>query len=735
MHKLIFFLTAVLLYSSSIAMADICSVLASDDVDFLPVVANPENQQIDAKADHAQLVKDDTSVFTGNVELRQANRELIADRATYNKTTGYITAQGNVRIRDSDIILHSAEAEWSVTADQGDTLDASYLLRGNYARGIASTAHQQGRALTILDNATYTTCSANDSAWQLSASTVKLNHQTAVGVAHHAVLRLGGFPVFYTPYVNFPLNDERKSGFLTPSVGTSGKLGTEIITPYYWNIAPNMDATLTPRNMSKRGLMLIGEFRYLSHKSRGILGVDYLPNDDLKRDGLKINKYYNQNRKHIKWLHNTQVTPRLYTNVDYNYVSDIEYLNDFGSSLGLTSTTHIKRLFQASYNHNNWSLNGRVESYQTLADVVKPYQRSPEISFTSSLPNQFIGLTYALKARYVKFDHKTKLRGRRIDIVPAVSLPLRWAAAFVKPRAALHSTWYELNYKDGSEVKGDRMPTRALPLLSVDSGLFFERDINIWGQDYIHTLEPRAFYLYVPERDQQHIPIFDTSLRTFNMAQLFSYDRFSGNDRIGDTNQVSMAITSRIVDRKTGQENFRFSVGQIQYLKNRNVALHNSGKDTRSQSDIVAEAVLSLGKKWKIRSEMQWDPYQGLANILAAQLRYRGDNKSIFNITHRYRRDRKEQIDLSTYVPFNHKWSMVGRWYYSMKEDEHNTLESLLGIQYDSCCWAARLVGSDYYNKTDKKLDFGMFFQLELRGLGIFGQKTDELLKESILGY
>ena len=739
MRKLIFFSSAIIAFcSSAIALADSCSIVANSAVSFLPATLNPEDKEIDIKANDAELVKDGLSVFTGDVEARQAKREIQSDRATYHHVSGDITATGDVRIRGRDVILYAQKATWSMTEDKGDATEASYLLRESNARGTADTIHQHGDKMTVLDDATYTTCPPGDNAWQLSGSTVDLNHEKAVGVARHAVLRLGGFPVFYSPYVTFPLNDDRKSGFLTPSFGTSSKLGTEISVPYYWNIAENKDATLTVHNMSKRGLMLAGEFRYLTQKSSGIFTGAYLPTDDLRADGFRVNKNYNQNRKHVKWRHNTQFTPRLYTDIDYGYVSDKEYLADFGGNLALASATHIKRALQVGYNANHWGVTGRLESYQTLGDATKPYQRLPELSFKGSLPNKLMGLSYDLTAKYVNFDHDTKIRTHRVSLEPSVSLPLRSSAGFLIPRVAINHTHYDLSYKDDNRrVKGDKSLTRTLPIFSVDSGLFFDRDTNIWSVDYLHTLEPRIFYLNVPYRDQSHIPVFDSGLRSFNMGQLFTYDRFSGGDRIGDTDQVSLSVTSRVINKKTGRENFRFSVGQIQYFEDRNVALTGTGKNTLSNSDIITEAVLSPSKEWKISNEIHWDTYDGRYKTLEARLRYRSQHGSLFNITHRYHRDSKEQIDVSTYLPLNHKWSIMGRWYYSLKRAEHHTLESLFGIQYDTCCWTARLIGRDYYasNKADKKLYFGTFFQIELKGLGVFGQKTEELLRDSILGY
>lgn len=699
---------------------------------FLPVVANQDEEVIDVKADGVQLVDEGTSVFSGDVEVLRGGQELTSDRATYNKTSGDVTARGNVQIRDSDMILNSEQAEWSLVDDDGSMIDAEYKLREGHARGKAKYVYRQGTTRTDLKNATYTTCAPGDDSWLLQSSNVKLDHVKAVGEARNVVVRLGDIPVFYSPYLSFPLNDERKSGFLTPTAGSTDETGFDLRTPYYWNISPNKDATITPRYMSERGLMLNGEFRYLEQKHAGILDAGYLNSDDLDENNGVINPYHEQDRKHFSWKHESQFTSRFQADVDYNYVSDNAYLEDFSSGLSLTSTTHINRLLNVGYYSDNWNVTGRLQGYQTITDTSKPYQRLPQLRFQGSLPDQIMGLNYEMTAEYVEFDHESRVAGQRFDIEPAVSLPWRSAAAFVTPRIALHHTRYDLDANGTTIVNSS--PTRTLPVSSIDSGLFFERDMTFSGSNYIHTLEPRAFYLYIPERNQDEIPVFDTGLRTFSMGQLFSHDRFSGVDRVGDTNQLSLALTSRIIDQQTGREKLRATLGQIQYYSDRTVTLNGTTPETQSDSDMVAEVVASIAEEWSVRSEIQWNPHGDTNNMSALALTYRGDNGRLLNVSHRYRRDDLEQVDISARIPFNKKWSMVGRWYHSIKDQR--TLEGLAGIEYDSCCWATRLVVRNYVNNsTDEDRNLAIFLQLELKGLGNFGQKTETLLEKSILGY
>lgn len=740
MRKLITFSTVTLVCFSSLVCAElnlpICGV--SNDGDFLPFVAESEQRAVDVKSDAAEVIDQGMSVFTGNVVINRAGQELQANRATYEQTTGDITAQGDITLRDSSMIVNSQKAEWSTSKDEGTLINADYRIREMHARGNAEHIYRQGKVKTTLKDATYTTCSAGDNAWLLDASKVSLDHEKAVGSARNVVVRMGGVPVFYTPYISFPLSDERKSGFLAPTFGSTEQTGFDASTPYYWNISPNEDATITPRYMTDRGLMLNGEFRYLYGLGQGVVDAGFLASDDLEKNGLNPNPNFEEDRKHFSWQNSSRLSSRWRSTLDYNYQSDAAYIEDFSTNLSLASTTHLNRQLNVAYNADNWNFTGRLQGYQTLTDVVSPYKKLPQLRISGLLPDQIMGMSYGLTAEYVDFDHDQLTSGQRFDIEPAVSLPWQNAAGFITPRLALRHTQYNLTENDTAVV--NTTPSRSLPIASIDSGLFFDRDISLAGNQYTNTLEPRLFYLYIPDRDQSDIPLFDSGIRTFNMGQLFAYNRFSGTDRVGDANQVTTALTSRIIDQQSGREKLRVTFGQIHYFEDRKVSLNNNAVETRSNSDMVAEIVASVAKEWTARGEIQWDPDGSSNNLSALSVRYRGDNGRLLNISHRYRRNGinntagLEQFDFSARIPFNQQWSMVGRWYHSLKDKR--TLESLAGIEYDSCCWSTRLVMRDYINNaSDQERNLAIFFQIELKGLGAFGQNSDRLLADSVLGY
>ena len=737
------------LYSSLIFACSTGTVLAAEawqycdiaqDADFLPYAEIAGETPVDIKADTADVALEGTSTFTGNVIIEQNGQELRAEHATYNRLTGDVNARDNLQIRDSEMIVNSEQAEWSLDKDEGTLTDTQYRVRSTHARGDADTIHRQGKTTTTLKEATYTTCAESDNAWILKADEVVLNHDEGVGTAEGVVIRLADVPVVYLPYISFPLNDDRKSGFLTPAMGVTDETGFDLRTPFYWNIAPNRDLTITPRFMSRRGLMLTGDYRYLYEQGEGRLNAGFLNNDRQKdRDG-NVNPYYDEDRNHVLLRHKGNINSRWSTNVDYNYVSDNAYLEDFGTDLTLASITHLNQELDAKYRGDNWAVTGRVQDYQTLTDVSSPYKRLPQFLFNGALPNKVAGMKFGLTAEYVDFDHDTKVTGQRIDVEPVVSLPWRSSAAFIEPRVALRHTQYELDDKNLAADADDSI-SRTLPIVSLDSGLFFDRDMTMGSSNYTHTLEPRAFYLYVPEENQDDIPDFDSGDRTFNMNQLFSYNRFSGRDRIGDANQMTLALTSRIISQETGREKFRFTFGQIQYFSDREVNLSSStAAQTRSNSDMVVEMVASIAEEWTLRSEVQWDAYSYNSNMSNLQLRYQSDNGKLLNFAHRYRRDDVtsleglEQVDISTRLPIGKKWSVVGRWYHSLKYNQ--TVEGLAGVEYQSCCWSSRLVVRNYVNDvSDDDRNLAIFFQIELKGLGMFGQKSDSLLESSILGY
>jgi len=561
-----------------------------------------------------------------------------------------------------------------------------------------------------------------------------LNKNTGVGEAKNVSVSFKGVPFFYLPYLTFPIDDRRKSGVLTPTIGTSDSAGADISVPYYFNIAPHMDATITPRIMSKRGLMLGGEFRYLAENFSAELRGEVLPNDREQKSGG------NEDRGAFSIKARSTPAERWRYDLNINHISDENYLDDFGGSLAAVSTRHQERRGDIRYQGDGWNFLGRVQNYQTIDTTIatnsQPYDRLPQLLVTMNKPNQALGLTYHLNAEYVSFGHNsdTKIAGDRINLRPGVSLPLRNSWGFLTPKVTIDHTSYKL---DNQTAGLDNSPSRTLPTLSLDGGLIFERETNLFDSALTQTLEPRLFYLYTPEEDQSEIPDFDTAEYDFSFANLFRENRFSGSDKIGDANQLTTAVTTRFLETESGRELAQASIGQIFYFRDRDVQLQSSSSTTAndSSSSVVAAISANLGNNWRANAALQWNPHQddNATEKGSAGIHYKDSANRIVNASYRYTSGTIEQTDVSARWPITHNLTAVGRWNYSLLFNE--TMEKFAGIEYSNCCWTTRFVARDYKSSVDDEGNLAFFIQLELKGLTSIGDKVDRFLERGILGY
>jgi LPS-assembly protein len=390
----------------------------------------------------------------------------------------------------------------------------------------------------------------------------------------------------------------------------------------------------------------------------------------------------------------------------------------------------------------------RLENYQTvdrtIAAVDRPYKRLPQINFNAYSPGGNNRFHYDLRSEFTYFDRGDNnslsvdnVTGARLDLMPSISYPYRTASTFLTPKIGLRYTQYDLHNTSTFESS----PSRLLPVLSVDSGVFFERDFSLFGKKSLQTLEPRIFYLYIPEENQDDLPIFDTGLYDFSFDSLFREDRFSGNDRLGDANQFTLALTSRLIDHDTGKEKAYVSLGQIYYLSDREVILPDGVKLDDDSSPFVAEIGTTLFNHWRLRGDMQWDPNTNTTEKLLAQVQYKPAANKVINLSYRVRDTSGrstnlaniEQSDISFHWPLNQNWSMIGRWNYAIPENR--SLEIFGGIEYDSCCWGFRAVARRFLTDIDGSFDTGIFLQLELKGLSGIGRKTVDFLKQKVPGY
>ena len=704
-------------------------------------VGNPRAALVHPAPEQQMLIDADGSVLEqsrnrvrleGNVQVRRAESLLEADSVVYERTAETLDAEGNIYFEQPGLRLTAAQGHFDIASNQGDLKQVSYRLSDQGARGDADSALIESADLTHFKQIDYTTCKPGQNSWLLEADKLDIDKANGVGTAWHAKLRFKGVPFLYVPYATFPIDDRRKSGLLFPSVGRSDRSGTDIAVPYYFNIAPNMDATFTPRIMSKRGLLLGGEFRYLQEQHAGQVRAEILPDDREVADDQ------DSSRGAFSWQSKGRIAPGWTFATDINYVSDNDYLTDLGGSLAVTSTRHLERLGQINYTGADWRFLGRTQHYQTIDDSIassdRPYSRLPQLLFNLRKPNQAYGLTYHLQSEYVNFDHSDEdnVKGHRFNLQPGVSLPLTRRWGYLTPKASLRYTRYALE----NQVPGaDDNPDRLLPTFSLDSGLFFERSADWFGNAAIHTLEPRLFYLVTPFEDQDELPNFDTADITFGFPSLFQENRFSGSDKIGDANQLTAALTSRILSDSTGRELLRASIGQIFYFRDRKVQLTGETAKKESSSSVVAELASEINQNWRLRTGIQWDPHKSSDNLDNAlfSIHYKDGQERVLNAEYNYTRDSVEQMDLSGRWPVNSQWSLVGRWTYSQLFEE--TVQAFAGIEYDNCCWRIRLIGQQLLTDIDSDPDNSVLLQFQLKGLGGWGDADDDFLESNISGY
>ena len=711
----------------------------------------PESLAIDEvhiMADQADLAEQGVSVLEGNVEITRGSQQVRADTVTYDNQAEKAEMQGNIEFWDDSIYLQGESGQVDFIEKDGVFTRSNYRIIDNRGRGEAENVyHHDVQNYSDLNSVTYSTCDPEDNFWKLSAGSIHLDHEKEQGSARNVVLRIKDMPVFYTPYISFPLSDKRKTGFLYPNFGTSRRSGFDVRTPYYLNLAPNMDATIAPRLLTDRGLMLIGQYRYLLRHGLGEINAEYLPSDNQSDDDHRNLVSF----KHTQWIKGGRI------HLDYNRVSDKRYFEDFGSTLSTTSTRFLLQRALISYSGSgsgyHWGLSGNLQNYQsvdrTLPANFRPYKRLPQIQFNAYTPRANNRLNLNLRSEFVYYDRDgiptiptANVNGIRLDVLPSISYPMHTASTFLIPKVSARYTQYSLS--DTGAGSFESSPYRLLPVVSIDSGVFLERETTLFNRTMVQTLEPRLFYLYIPGENQADLPVFDTSLYDFTFSSLFREDRFSGPDRMGDANQFTLGLTSRLLNYSTGQEIGYLSLGQIFYLADRNVILPGGVKRDEDSSPFVAEIGTSIIDDWLFLGNVQWDPNNNKTEKITAAIQYNPAPDTVVNLAYRLRDSTNsitssrrltdiEQTDVSFNWPFNQNWNIIGRWNYSIKASK--SLDIFGGLEYESCCWAFRAIARRFLTDIDGEFETGIFFQIELKGLAGLGTKTEEFLEQHIPGY
>lgn len=738
-----------------------------------PTTGNPGQLIVNGAA--VETAGDGIVDVTGGITAQQDSARLSADRGVFDQNSQTFTLNGNIQIRQPGLLLVGENATADRAVGTAELQNASYVLHEEGARGTADIiVYKDEQGIITIDNGVYSRCEPGSNAWLLAGDSFELNQNTGMGTARGVTLRVKDVPVMYLPWVRFPITDQRASGFLAPIIGNTRDGGLDIAAPYYLNLAPNYDATLTPRIQSERGVMLGVETRYLGSNWQQVLDMNYLPNDRLYDAATVGMPDSDSPPKEDRWALNYDFAAVLTrgwgANISYRSISDFEYFQDIGSN-GLMSTTQsfLYRTANLYYNSRNWTFVAATQDVQlidpSVAREFEPYRTLPRLTLDGnySLP---AGFEVGVDSEYTVFDRDLNpvyfsrnqinngilVTGSRLAITPEISLPLSNSYAFFTPTMKYkYAAW---NLDDWRPNASDS-PSRSIFSGNIDTGLIFERDTTIGGQGFRQTLEPRLFYLYNEYEDQSDIPLFDTSELTFSFNQLFRDDRFSGADRVGDANQLTVAVSSRFYDMN-GQEKARFSLGQIQHFEDRRVTLAGipglipGQKERQSGSAVTGEVMYQIADRWRTGSYVEWNTHENSLDVGNVQLQYQSDADHILNIGYRYRDmpapiffngiDRRiKQTDISAVWPLTDSWNLVARWNYDYSNDR--SLETIAGLEYSNCCWNVRVIARQwidnnalYFGREDDNT--GVFVQFELKGLGsLLGGNVSSILNNGISGY
>jgi LPS-assembly protein len=769
-----------------------------------------------------------TSVIEGKVTINRAGQQITTNKAyLYRDASGKINAVemiGNVHLREPNTLIVAKEGRYDFVTNEKvmrkilyrtslnsvkDTTGKSTLSIAGPKVAERETLHERkitkmtawGKAYEFKQTepkifkfarASFTTCPPISPMWRLRASHIVLDKNTGRGYATNARILVKQVPVFYTPYINFSIDNQRKTGFLWPVLGAPNKWGPTILTPFYWNMAPNYDSTITPGYLSKRGVQISDNFRYLTPYNTGNLDVSILPGDRDFRDfqtsakeeysnssdpavQAELSRLLNTSntRRALAWRDQGRFSDHWHSKVDFNYAGDDYYMQDFGNTLNEITQNQLLEQAELEYKSTHTDFIGRLQAYQTLHPISEneppiqnQYRRLPQLMLNLDYPEQKYGLEYFANNEATHFDiNKTPGSstllpvGNRINVQPGISLPLTWPYFYINPRLQLALTHYDL--QQTAQTNTPDSIQRSLPIFDIASGFALNRDLNLFGYLFHQTLEPQVYYTYIPYRNQASIPLFDTTINTLTYDQIFNYNRFTGIDRIGDANQIGVGVTTRLIDQETGLEKVRIGVGEIIYFANRLVTQCNDDSCSDNPSNHSNYQRLSpvsgiidyhIQERWHFTTNAIWNPVSKQIDNSTLTLQYTQDPQRVMNFGFTFARsgdvlsgivtnsprNNLKVTDISFAWPFLHDVSAVGRWSYNWN---HQHLQNLLyGLQYESCCWAVQFVGGraftglDPSNNQSFNYNNEFYIQFALKGLGNVGKDPSALLG-NITGY
>ena len=747
---------------------------------------DPEKANIFGTADYSESEKQTKFIMRDDVRLTQGRRSFRADTFTFDKTTREAELDGNIQVREPGLLLRADKAYVDTNTGNARLDNARFVLYETRVRGRAGNLQKFGDAVISLDQGTFTSCEPGDNTWSIQGSNITLHNDKHYGTAKHMRLHIKDIPVVYAPYFRFPVGPDRLTGFLFPSIGFDEDDGIgEFSAPFYWNIAPNYDATITPRYLSDHGYMLATELRHKSVFFDTELSGSVLNNDrsgDTGRDEEINQQYLGKDR----WQYSlTQIGGRNQpwaTEIDYTDVSDTDYIRDVdGSAVDLNRQAYIRQRAAASYSSEHWQLGAKAEEFRLLTSSQLPYRELPRLhadgqyrinDWLIELDNEY---THFGMNRYFEEDPANALfkadliTGERLRTNYKVTWDKEFTAGYVKPGLGVKTLGYELEATN-LRADVDSSQNYTAPQGSLDMGLYFERDKTLFGGAFTQTLEPRAFYLYRDYENQDALygltsaasyVNFDTSDLIFTYNQLFRDSRFSGGDRIDDTNHLALGLTSRFVESDTGIERLRLSIGQISYFEDREVSILNNDAayaNTRTSSAVAGQVSALIGDHLRISSDVLYDHQQEQINTVSTSLNYMDEQYRILNLGYRYSRDpvslspletapsigqNLNQIDITTLWPVSSQWALIARANYDFTYNAE--LDTFAGLEYTDCCYRVRLLARQWVdfdfspdfmeNLSNDDYDRGVFVEVQLRGFGNLSQRISNLLDKAMFGY
>ncbi|HTD05745.1 LPS-assembly protein LptD [Undibacterium sp.] len=660
--------------------------------------------------------------FDNDVEIVKGGMTLNADRATYRNLEDEVDASGNLRLQRFGDCYSGDTMRLQMDTGIGYIENPVYKLVKNNAQGHASRVDFLSEEHSVIHSGTYSTCQGLSPDWYLRADTLSLDTGLDSGIARNATVYFKDVPILVAPRLSFPLSGARQSGLLPPIFGASSTGGVEFGLPYYYSIAPNRDLTFYPKLIARRGLQMGLEGRYLGETYSGETSVE----------GLLDDRQTKTNRWSIASIHKQKLLPNLDFSWDVNAASDDNYPSDFSRSITKTAQRLLLREADMVYYGSFWNLGLRASNYQVLQDlaapITRPYDRLPQLTFHAE-KRDLLGFDAVLDASLTRFWHPTMVRGDRAVLNPQLSYPIINPGWFITPKISLHATTYQLN-NTGVGQPADL--NRVLPTFSLDSGMVFEKKTKFFGEEITQTLEPRLFYVKTPYRNQDLFPNFDSATADFNFAQIFSENRFTGSDRIGDSNQITAALVSRYIEA-SGEERLRLAIGQRFYFNTQLVTLPDVAA-TQSRSDLLLSADGKVSKTLSASAELQFSQTDRQTVRANYGIRWQPESGKVLNVEYRQQKGVLEQFDVSGQWPLARRWYAVARSNYSLLDKQ--LVEGVAGLEYRADCWSFRFIAQRFATATLQSTS-AFSFQLELNGLGRFGLGSNpiEVLKKNISGY